>query len=123
MPTLKDEQGREDFGSKFAFYGWVMAPIVVIAHLCTLPGQSVGVAVFNESLRSDLSLSATQLSSAYAAGTVCASFLMTLVGAMYDRFGMRRAMFCVAIGILLACQFMSFVGSALMLFVAFFFLR
>ncbi len=105
------------------FYGWVMAPIVVVAHICTLPGQSVGVAVFNDSLREELSLNATQFSSAYAAGTILASILMTFVGALYDRFGMRRSLFVLTVLICLACQFMGAVQSFAMLFVAFFFLR
>ena len=77
-------------GSRRFFYGWVMAPIGMVMAMCTVPGQSVGVAAFNQSLRTDLQLSASQLAFAYALGTILAACLLPLAGAAIDRdFGER----------------------------------
>ena len=105
------------------FYGWVIAPIATLAQICTLPGQSAGVSVFNESFRQDLTLSASQLSGAYALGTILASLVLPLFGVLQDRRGIRLTMGLAALLLFGACQLISVAGSLLMLFLGFFCLR
>lgn len=105
------------------FYGWVMAPIAMMAQICTLPAQSAGVSVFNESFRQDLALSASQLSGAYALGTILASLVLPLFGVLQDRRGIRITMGLAALLLCCACQLVSAAGSLLVLFLGFFCLR
>ena len=77
------------------FYGWVMLPVVTLISICTSPGQTYGIAVFNPYLREALSLSNSELSGAYALGTILASLPLTYVGALMDRYGPRRVLFGV----------------------------
>ena len=69
------------------FYGWLMVPAVMLISICTSPGQTYGVAVFNPYLREALGLSNSELSGAYMAGTVLASLPLTYIGALMDRYG------------------------------------
>lgn len=105
------------------FYGWVMVPIAMVAHICSSPGQTFGVSVFNPHMREALSLSQTELSGAYMLGTLLASLPMTYVGHLMDRFGPRRVLAGVAVLFGLACMGVSQVSGLFTLFLAFLFLR
>ena len=100
-----------------------MAFIAMVMSMCTMPGQSVGVSAFNQSFRTDLQISASQLAGAYALGTILASLLLPFAGAAIDRFGLRRSLFFVIPALFSACFFVSTVHSLLSLFAAFFLLR
>lgn len=86
------------------FYGWVVLGAGTVGILCSLPGQTIGFSAFTESLIVALSLSRTQVSLSYLAGTVASALLLPLAGSAYDRFGVRRvaATAAVMLGIVLA---------------------
>lgn len=105
------------------FYGWVMLPIATLALIATTPGQTFGISVFNPSLREALDLSHTQLTGAYALGTFLASLPQSYIGALMDRYGIRRVMTAVVVLMGLACLFISQVNGLVMLFCAFLLLR
>ena len=105
------------------YYGWVMLPLAMAAQIVTAPGQTVGVSIFTASFTESLNISETQLTGAYGLGTLLACLPLALVGALMDRFGIRRTM---AMSVLLfggACLFMSRVQNLAGLFAAFFLLR
>ena len=52
------------------FYGWIMLPAVMLVTICTSPGQTYGVSVFNPYIQQSLGLSSAELSGAYMIGTV-----------------------------------------------------
>jgi sugar phosphate permease len=105
------------------FYGWLMLPVVMLVVICTAPGQTYGVSVFNPYLRQALDLSSSQLSGAYMAGTLLAALPLTWIGAMMDRYGARVVLVGVVLLFGLACIGMMQVRGMATLFVAFFFLR
>lgn len=105
------------------FYGWLMLPAVMLVVICTAPGQTYGVSVFNPYLREALDLSSSQLSGAYMAGTLLASLPLTWIGALMDRYGARLTLGAVVLLFGLACLGMTQVRGMATLFVAFFFLR
>lgn len=105
------------------FYGWVMLPVAMIAHVASSPGQTVAVAVFNESFRDALSLNHRQLTGAYMLGTLLACLPTFFVGAAMDRYGIRRTMTVVVLFFGCACFFTSQVKGLASLFVAFVLLR
>ena len=105
------------------FYGWVMLPVVTLIGICTSPGQTYGVTIFNPYLREALSLSSSELSGAYALGTILASLPLTYIGALMDRYGPRRVLFGVVFLFGVTCVSMTQVSGLVTLFLAFFFLR
>ena len=105
------------------FYGWVMVPVAMLALVATSPGQTFGVSIFNPAFQESLGLSLSLVTGAYMVGTLLAAIPQPYVGSLMDRFGIRRMMFVVVIGLGLACLFMSQVQNLLMLFMAFFLLR
>ena len=105
------------------FYGWIMLPVVMILLVCTSPGQTFGVAVFNPYIKEALGLTSAQLSGAYMAGTLLASLPLIWIGALMDRYGSRRVLFVVALLFGLTCMSMQFVSNLVSLFIIFFFLR
>ena len=114
----------ETLARRFPFYyGWVMMPVVVIAQSLTGVGQTYGVSVFNPSFQSSLDISLSQLTGAYMIGTLLAAVPQSYIGSLMDRFGIRRVMTVVVVGLGLACIFISRVNSLAALLIGFFLLR
>ena len=72
------------------FYGWVILGCGTIGILLSIPGQTVGVSAFTDSLITELQISRSLLSFTYLIGTVASALLLTYVGILYDRFGARK---------------------------------
>ncbi len=62
------------------FYGWVIWAFSTIGFLCSIPGQTMGMAVFTDAFIEGLGLSRTQLSMAYLVGTIGSSIFLTAAG-------------------------------------------
>ena len=105
------------------FYGWIILPVVMLVSICTSPGQTFGIAVFNPYFRDALGLSNSELSGAYMAGTMLAALPLTYVGALMDRYGPRYTLVGVVLLFGLTCLGVTQVSGFFTLFLAFFFLR
>ncbi len=71
------------------FYGWIVWLFSTLGFLFSIPGQTMGMAVFTDAFIDVLGLSRTQLSMAYLFGTMGSAFFLTRAGRWYDRFGGR----------------------------------
>lgn len=71
------------------FYGWVILLFGVIGTLMSLPGQTIGVSPFKETLQRELFLSSQSISTAYMVGTFASGMILTFAGRLYDRWGAR----------------------------------
>jgi MFS family permease len=71
------------------FYGWFIVALGTIGVLMSIPGQTMGVSAFTDSLIGALGLSRVQLSTAYMVGTVGSSLVLTWAGKFSDRYGVR----------------------------------
>ena len=71
------------------YYGWVIWLFSTAGIIFSIPGQTMGMAVFTDHLIEALGLSRTQLSLAYLVGTVGSSLFLTSAGRWYDRLGGR----------------------------------
>lgn len=71
------------------FYGWVIWFLSTLGFLFSIPGQTMGMAVFTDHLIDALGLTRTQLSMAYLLGTVASALLLTRAGRWYDLLGGR----------------------------------
>lgn len=105
------------------FYGWMMLPIVIVTQVATSPGQTFGVSVFNPYIRQALSLSHSEISGAYMLGTLLASIPMIYVGALMDRYGLRRVLTAVVVLFGFACVGISQALGLISVFFSFLFLR
>ena len=76
-----------------------MVPAAVLALVASIPGQTMGVSVFTDSLIAAWGLTRTQLSTAYLAGTVVSSFALPLAGSLLDRFGTRVSVVISSVGL------------------------
>ena len=72
------------------FYGWVIVGISTLAVIFSIPGQTMGFAVFTDVLIEQLGLSRVQLSSAYFVGTILSGFTLPYLGRVFDQIGARR---------------------------------
>jgi len=79
------------------FYGWVILAAGIIGILMSIPGQTMGVSVFTESLLSDLQINRNNLSLAYLVGTVGSGLIITRAGKLYDRYGARVMAFIAGV--------------------------
>jgi MFS family permease len=105
------------------YYGWIMLPIATLGAICSSPGQTFTVSVFNPSFREALGLSHTQLSGAYMLGTLLAAVPLYFIGGLMDRIGIRRTLGAIVVLLALACFFTSQVTGLAQLLLAFFLLR
>jgi MFS transporter, OFA family, oxalate/formate antiporter len=71
------------------FYGWVVWLFSTLGFLCSIPGQTMGMAVFTDPFIEVLGLTRTELSLAYLFGTAGSSLFLTQAGRWFDRFGGR----------------------------------
>jgi MFS family permease len=84
--------------SRRRFVGWRIAILATITAAMTGPGQTIGVSVFVDHLIEDLSLTRSQVSSAYLVGTLLGALALPSVGHWVDRAGARRAMTLIGLG-------------------------
>lgn len=71
------------------FYGWVIVLVSTVGTILSIPGQTMGVSVFTDSLIRDLGLSRNTLSTAYMGGTIASACLLPFAGHLFDRAGAR----------------------------------
>lgn len=69
-----------------------MLPIAMTGLIATAPGQTFGISVFTEEIRSSLGLSHSRLAAAYMLGSLLAALPITYVGLLMDRFGLRATL-------------------------------
>lgn len=91
----------------------------IIAAGLTGPGQTIGVSVFIDHLVDDLSLSRSQVSTAYLIGTLTGAVLLPSVGKFIDRRGVRVAQVLIGLLFGLALVNMSFVNGLAWLTIGF----
>ena len=104
-------------------YGWIILAAGAFGSFMTLPGQTAGVSVFFDPITDDLHISRTSASIAYAAGTLAGILPAPVIGRWIDRRGPRLRATIIAGALALACAYMAFVQSGLMLLVGFALLR
>lgn len=80
------------------FYGWVITATAIIGMLASIPGQTMGVGVFAESLCEATGVSRLEMSKAYLFGTVASSLLLPFAGRMLDAIGARITIVIVSLG-------------------------
>ncbi len=98
--------------NKFKFYyGWVIWVASAVGILCTIPGQTVGIAAFTDSLITALNISRTELSLAYLIGTIISSFYLTWAGRWFDILGARMMISTASICFSLSIIYLSFVDT------------
>lgn len=89
------------------FYGWIIVAASTIGIYASIPGQTMGVGVFTDSLIKALSLTRTELSTAYMIGTIGSSFILPFAGRFLDRVGSRVMIVLVSIGLGFSLLFLS----------------
>jgi MFS family permease len=105
------------------YYGWIMLPVAMLAQAATSPGQTFGVSIFNPSFLQTLQINLSELTGAYMIGTLLAAIPQPYIGALMDRFGIRRTMAVIVVLLGLACFYTASVRALWMLLIAFFLLR
>ena len=89
------------------FYGWMILIWSTMGILMSIPGQTMGVSVFTESLLDALQLTRDQLSIAYMSGTIGSAFLLPWMGRLYDKIGVRPIGIIASVGLGLILVYLS----------------
>ena len=91
------------------FYGWVVFAFSTLGILFSIPGQTMGLAVFTESFIEVLGLSRTELSFAYLFGTLGSSLFLARAGRWYDILGGRTMITVASLALSLMVLYISLV--------------
>ena len=104
-------------------YGWIILAAGAFGSFMTLPGQTAGVSLFLDPITTELGMSRTSASSAYAVGTLAGILPAPLIGRWIDRRGPRLTATIISAALALACAYMALIQSGLALLVGFALLR
>ncbi|MFL3656862.1 MAG: MFS transporter [Opitutales bacterium] len=88
-------------------YGWVVAVAGATGIVASIPGQTIGVNVFNDELISALSISRSQVALAYFFGTATSGIMLFWAGKVCDRIGSRRLIVAANVALGLSMLYMS----------------
>ncbi len=89
------------------YYGWVILAAGTLGIVMMGPSQTFTVGVFLDYLIADLAVSRANMSLLYGLATLSASLLLPITGRLTDRYGARRMVLGVVIGLGLASFWMS----------------
>ncbi|MFW5803887.1 MAG: MFS transporter [bacterium] len=86
------------------FYGWVVLGVSTLGMIMSIPGQTIGISVFTEDLKSVLNISSLTITISYLIGTCGSGLLITYAGKLFDRHGARKvaAFASIFLGLFLA---------------------
>ncbi|MDP2327166.1 MAG: MFS transporter [Dehalococcoidia bacterium] len=110
-------------GRPRVFYGWWIVVAGAVVAFSSGPGQTYGFSTFIDNIIEDTGLERTSLSALYAVGTGVSAAMVLAVSRLADRYGVRRTLPLVALGVGLACISMSMAQGAFVVFVSFSALR
>ena len=91
------------------FYGWAIAGLSTLGFLMSIPGQTMGMAVYSDDFIAAFGLTRTELSTAYLFGTLGSAFLLPRAGRWFDRYGARSVLLFAAMGLSLMLLWISVV--------------
>ena len=100
-----------------------MLIIAATAMFMSAPGQSFSVAAFVDPMLHELGINRTSYSFAYMVATLVGGCILPFIGRIVDRFGARRVLPVVALGLGAACGWMSQVRSIVSLYIGFSMIR
>ena len=80
------------------FYGVMIIISGTLGILMSIPGQTMGVSTFTDSLIDALNMSRNDLTTSYLLGTIVSASLLTWVGKLYDKHGTRPIAILSTIG-------------------------
>ncbi|MEM9070757.1 MAG: MFS transporter [Myxococcota bacterium] len=89
------------------FYGWVIVVVSTVGVVMSIPGQTMGVSVFTDSLLEATGLSRLSVSNAYLAGTLLSGLTLPWGGTLLDRWGARATGVLASIGLALTLVYLS----------------
>ncbi|RJE71676.1 MFS transporter [Reichenbachiella sp. MSK19-1] len=93
------------------YYGWMIIFAGTLGITMSIPGQTMGVSTFTDSLIDVMGMSRTQLSFAYMCGTVLSASMLTWVGRKYDKYGARRVALISTLGLGIVLIYLSQVDN------------
>ena len=93
------------------FYGWAVLAVSTLGQLMSIPGQTIGMAVFTDHFIDSFGLSRTQLSIAYLLGTISSALFLTRAGRLYDRLGARAIMVGSSVLLGLALAYIAMINA------------
>jgi len=94
------------------FYGWWILVVATVGIVASIPGQTMGVSVFTDSLIEHTGLSRLAVSHAYLIGTVASALALPVGGVWIDRFGARWIGTLAALGLGATLLFLTGVDRA-----------
>ncbi len=100
-----------------------MLGVAMVTAFASSPGQTFGISVYNEPIRTSLGLSHSELALAYMLGTILGAMPLTYVGMFMDRHGLRRTLLVILTVLLTACVTLAMAGNWFVLLFAFAMLR
>ena len=93
------------------YYGWVIVVVAIFGLLMSLPGQTMGVAVYTDPLLTRLGINRMQLSACYMVGTIFSALMLPSAGRLYDRAGARVMTPIAAVGLAITLVMLSRIST------------
>ncbi len=81
------------------FYGWVVVVVAGLGMITSMPGQTIGISAFKNSIQNALGVSDIEISTSYMVGTILSALFLTSIGKALDILGARLIAPLAAIGL------------------------
>ncbi|MEJ7839213.1 MAG: MFS transporter, partial [Thermomicrobiales bacterium] len=101
------------------FSGWRMVLVSALVVYAAAPGMTYGTTAFVDPLTSELGISRSLFSSAYAFATIASAIVLLLIGRYFDRWGSRRLMTAAIVGLGIGVLWLSFSAGPIGVFIGF----
>jgi len=103
--------------NKFPFYyGWVILVVCTMGVIMSVPGQTMGVSVFTNSIIEEYGISRELFSIIYLLGTSVSALFLPLAGMALDRWGARRMIVLATLGLSFSLLLIAYIKDALSFF-------
>lgn len=89
------------------YYGWAIIVWGTLGISMSIPGQTMGVSTFTDSLIDALGMTRSELGFTYMCGTITSASFLTWIGRKYDQYGVRPIAILASVGMALTLVFLS----------------
>jgi MFS family permease len=98
---LEDKFANKPFAPKSLpfFYGWIIVFAGTLSVIMSMPGQTIGISAFKNSIRDAMGLNDISISTSYMIGTIASALILTYAGKLLDIIGARFMAPIAALGL------------------------
>ena len=123
MSTVTNDRLVAEVQNSGLYYGFAVVVAATVGRIFTAPGQSACIGIAITAISESLTESEERITWEYLRGTLCSGIALWIIGPFIDKFGPRKCVVAIALGLAYGCYYLAQVQSMEDLLLALFVLR